>query len=312
MRDPREGVSPRGTIVTGAGRDRVPASYEPVLVAASDLVESYRARGSLYLYGSVATGQARVPSSDVDLWTINVGPDVSSVIGQALSRRFSRLCRAVNIRAGSEARDYLGNTDAAYGKRVFLRHYCVHLSGVAHHESLPDFPADVRAARGLNGDIAIRAQRWRLAAPPGRRPRRAGETAGTEVAARRSRAGLHPRRDLDYGPGGQRQPLGGDRPGARPRSRRTRELDGRSDHSHPGSAVPDTWRSHQRTGQCLRLHHRSLALTDSMMHVQERLVGPDWRSQAHRIALMEAEPHPSAVGPPVPARSALRCPRALG
>jgi uncharacterized protein len=162
MRDPREGVSPSGTIVTGARRDRVPATYESVLVAASDLVQSHRARGSLYLYGSVATGQARVPSSDVDLWTINVGPHASSVIGRALSRRFSGLCRAVNIRT-ARTRDYLDNTDAAYGKRVFLRHYCVHLSGVAHHESLPDFPADVRAARGLNGDIAIRAQRWRRA-----------------------------------------------------------------------------------------------------------------------------------------------------
>jgi hypothetical protein len=33
---------------------------------------------------------------------------------------------------------------------------------VAHHESLPDYPADVRAARGFNGDIAIHAERWRL------------------------------------------------------------------------------------------------------------------------------------------------------
>ncbi len=181
MRDPREGVSLRGTIVTGARRDHVSAKFEPVLVAASDLVRSHRARGSLYLYGSVATGQARVPSSDVDLLTINVGPDASSVIGQALSRRFSRLCRAVNIRA-ARTRDYFGNTDAAYGKRVFLRHYCVHLSGVAHHESLPDFPADVRAARGLHGDIAIRAQRWRLALRGG------GDHA--EVARRLARKSL--------------------------------------------------------------------------------------------------------------------------
>ena len=28
---------------------------------------------------------------------------------------------------------------------------------------MPDFPADVRAARGLNGDIAVHAERWRVA-----------------------------------------------------------------------------------------------------------------------------------------------------
>jgi hypothetical protein len=76
-----------------------------------------------------------VPSSDVDLWTIDVGRDASSAIGEALSRRFSRICRAVNIRA-ARTRDCRGYTDEAYGRRVFLRHYCVHVSGVAHHESL--------------------------------------------------------------------------------------------------------------------------------------------------------------------------------
>ena len=144
----------------------MPAEFEPVLAAASDLVQSHGAQGSLYLYGSVATGQARVPSSDVDLFTIGVGPDASSVIGQTLSRRFSSLCRAVDIGA-AQTSDYLGDTDAAYGNRVFMRHYCVHLSGVAHHGSLPDYPADIRAARGLNGDIAIHAERWRHALDAG-------------------------------------------------------------------------------------------------------------------------------------------------
>lgn len=162
MRDPREGVSPHGTIVTGASRDRVPADFEPVLTAASELVGSHDAQGSLYLYGSVATGQAGVPSSDVDLFTIDVGPHVASTIGQTLSGRFSDLCRAVDMGAARTS-DYLGDTDAAYGNRVFLRHYCVHLSGPPQHESLPDYPADVRAARGFNGDIAEHAKRWRVA-----------------------------------------------------------------------------------------------------------------------------------------------------
>ena len=40
MRDPLEGVSPSGAIVTGARRDRVPSQFEPVLAAARDLTIS--------------------------------------------------------------------------------------------------------------------------------------------------------------------------------------------------------------------------------------------------------------------------------
>lgn len=165
MRDPLEGVSPNGTIVTGASRDRVPAEFESVLTAARELVEAHGAQGSLYLYGSVATGQVQVPSSDVDLFTIDVDPQVTSTIGRILSGRFSGLCRAVDLGAARTG-DYLGDSDAAYGNRVFLRHYSVHVSGPPHHASLPDYPADVRAARGLNGDIANHAQRWRRALNP--------------------------------------------------------------------------------------------------------------------------------------------------
>jgi hypothetical protein len=88
VRDPVEGVSLSGNIVTGASRERVPDDFEPVLAAASDLVGSSGAQGSLYLYGSVATGQARVPTSDVDLFTIDLDVDASSGIGETLSRQF--------------------------------------------------------------------------------------------------------------------------------------------------------------------------------------------------------------------------------
>jgi hypothetical protein len=162
LRDPLEGVSSTGTIVTGVRRDHVAAEFEPVLVAASELVQARRAHGSLYLYGSVATGQAQVTLSDVDLFTIGVRPDLSAAIGQSLSQRFSGLCRAVDVGAGSTS-DYLGDSDSAYGNRVFLHHYSVHISGPPPHLSLHDYPADARAARGFNGDIATHAERWRLA-----------------------------------------------------------------------------------------------------------------------------------------------------
>ena len=162
MRDPREGVSPSGAIVTGARRDRVPSQFEPVLAAASDLLAARDERAAVYLYGSVATGQARVPTSDVDLLTIDLDPDIAVAVGRELTDRFRGVCRAVEI-AAARASDYRGDTDAVYGNRVFLRHYCVHVSGPSRHDALPDFPADVRAARGLNGDIAVHAECWRVA-----------------------------------------------------------------------------------------------------------------------------------------------------
>jgi uncharacterized protein len=63
--------------------------------------------------------------------------------------------------AAATAADFAGDTDAAYGFRVFLRHYCVHLAGPDPSTALPAFPADVRAARGFNGDLGQHLWRWR-------------------------------------------------------------------------------------------------------------------------------------------------------
>lgn len=161
MRDAAEGLSLSGMIVTGVRRDRVPAAFEPVVEAAIDRVRN-RGSSSLYVYGSVATGAAQQGFSDVDLLTVGVPSGEADVIGHELSEAFTRTCRAVEV-AAAEPQDYVGDGDEAYGNRVFLRHYCVHLAGSDGRASLPDFPGDERAARGFNGDIARHAQRWRAA-----------------------------------------------------------------------------------------------------------------------------------------------------
>lgn len=160
MHDPLEGVTSLGTITTGARRDRVPALFEPVLDAAVVAVHAANPETSLYLYGSVATGTAQAGSSDVDLLTVGLPKSEAAGIGRDLSSRFSDLCRAVQV-AAAQPSDFSGQTDAAYGGRVFLRHYCVPLAGPDLHSALPEFLADVRAALGFNGDIAQQAQRWR-------------------------------------------------------------------------------------------------------------------------------------------------------
>ena len=156
MADPDEGVAADGTIRTGARRDRVPAAFEPVLADAAAVARE--AGASLYVYGSVANGTVRPGSSDVDLLSIDMPR--AAVLGQRLSARYADRCRRVEVAAATAA-DFEGDTDTAYGGRVFLRHYCVHLTGPDPSAALSAFPADARAARGFNGDLGQYLRSWR-------------------------------------------------------------------------------------------------------------------------------------------------------
>jgi hypothetical protein len=173
MRDPDEGVAADGTITTGVARCRVPEPFEPVLSAAAEAVAEAGRGAAVFLYGSVATGRARRPRSDVDLLTVGLGPGLAAELGRKLSSQFSGLCRGVEI-AAATPEDLAGGSDGAYGLRVFLRHYCIHLAGPGYAHDLPRFPADARAARGFNGDIARHAARWRDALAAGAEPPRLG------------------------------------------------------------------------------------------------------------------------------------------
>jgi len=168
MTDPEEGVAADGTIRTGAHRGRVPAAFEPVLADA--VAFAGESGASLYVYGSVATGTVRPPSSDVDL--LSIGLPEAAILGQRLSARYADRCRGVEVAAATAA-DFGGDTDVAYGNRVFLRHYCVHLAGPDPSAAWPAFPADARAARGFNGDLGQHLRRWRQGLESG--------TAGAEL-----------------------------------------------------------------------------------------------------------------------------------
>jgi len=153
-------LAPTGPFVTGADRRRVPAAFEPVLAACVTVVAAPRV--SLYLYGSVATGVARVGASDVDLLTVGLPEAVAKAVQQPLSDRFRHLTRAVEIGV-AHPEDFIGEDDRPYGNRVFLKHYCVLLAGPDRHAALPRAAADARAARGFNGDIDRHYRGWRTA-----------------------------------------------------------------------------------------------------------------------------------------------------
>jgi hypothetical protein len=152
--------------------------FEPVITDAVALLDDSRA--SLYVYGSVATGNARRGSSDVDLLSIDL--PAAAALGGRLSAAHADRCRGVDV-ADTAATDYDGATDAAYGNRVFLRHYCVHLAGPDPSTALPSFPADARAARGFNGDLDRHLERWQQELT-------AGTTSTAELAVRVARKTL--------------------------------------------------------------------------------------------------------------------------
>lgn len=162
VRDVFEGVTDEGMIMTGVDRRRVPAAFEPVVTAAVRAVHERAEQASVYLYGSVATGQAHVGTSDVDLLSIGLDTGTAEKLSRQLSERFASVCRAVEI-GPAECPHFIGESDEAYGNRVFLRHYCVCLTS-GHPIALDrSYRADVRAARGFNGDIGQHAERWREA-----------------------------------------------------------------------------------------------------------------------------------------------------
>ena len=164
MRDPDEGLTAEGMIKAGAQRDCVPITFAPVVYEAIEKIRALESRlslspVSLYLYGSVATGTAISPSSDVDLLTIGIPLEFTKDIAADLSSQFSSICRGVEISPANYT-DFQTESDESYGGRVFLRHYCVHLCGLDLVDPEQSFLGDARAARGFNGDIKIHYSRW--------------------------------------------------------------------------------------------------------------------------------------------------------
>jgi predicted nucleotidyltransferase len=164
-RDPAEGVDAAGLIVTGAGLDRVPLAYRPVVADCTALIGDAFGRRlhGLYLYGSVATGQARTPDSDLDLLAVWAAPvDAAEVasVESALSDRHAAVVRDVSLATASLA-DVRADDRAGLGWRCFLRHYCVGLAGTDLRPALPPRRPSRAVADALNDDVGELLRAWR-------------------------------------------------------------------------------------------------------------------------------------------------------
>lgn len=164
-RDPAEGVDADGVIVTGAARERIPPTYRPVVAdCTAELQESFGDRlHSLYLYGSVATGQARPGVSDLDLiavWAHDANPAEVHAVEATLSARHAHVVRDVGISSAALV-EVLADDRDGLGWRCFLRHYGVWLAGRDLRPQLPPCRASRAVADAFNDDVHALVQRWR-------------------------------------------------------------------------------------------------------------------------------------------------------
>ncbi|MFA9431113.1 nucleotidyltransferase domain-containing protein [Egicoccus sp. AB-alg2] len=156
MRDPREGVAADGTIVTGADAAHLDVAFAPVV---DDAVSRLRAEvgaslHGIYLYGSVATGQAVVARSDLDLIVV-LRTTVDAALGDVaaeVGRRHRDVVRGVAVGTVT-FEDFWRPDPAAAADRCFLRHYTVYLAGEDLRPTLPACRPSTELAVGFNGDL---------------------------------------------------------------------------------------------------------------------------------------------------------------
>lgn len=150
-RDPAEGVDADGCLVTGASPAAVPPAYEPVVADCVAALTCFPQLDGLYLYGSVATGQARPPTSDLDLlalWSSTVDSAAVAAVVSGLSTRHRAMVREVGL-----AQAPVGSL-ADEADRCFLKHYCVPLAGRDRRAELPRCRPSRALADGFNADLA--------------------------------------------------------------------------------------------------------------------------------------------------------------
>jgi hypothetical protein len=174
-RDPAEGVDADGFLVTGADVAHILPVYRLVLDdCVATLTAAFGSRlDGLYLYGSVATGQADL----LALWTSTVDSGEVAAVASTLSARHGALVREVAV---AEATPESIRSEA---DQAFLKHYCVPLSGRDIRPGLPRFRPSRSLADGFNDDLPAVVHRLRSTVDSAPDP--AARLAATRKAARR-------------------------------------------------------------------------------------------------------------------------------
>ncbi|MEU6354611.1 nucleotidyltransferase domain-containing protein [Streptomyces sp. NPDC047072] len=160
------GLDGRGFIVREGGLGRVPSGFRAVVSGARDRVPGlFGARlHSVYLYGSIPRGTARVGISDLDLLVVlrdeptDADREAVRVLGAALDGEFPEIDGAGVL---LESRTRVLSDLERYDLGWFVACLCTPLLGDDLAEHLPRYRPDSLLARETNGDLALLLPRWR-------------------------------------------------------------------------------------------------------------------------------------------------------
>ena len=159
-----EGVDDEGFIVSGAAVELIPPLYSPVLeTCVATLAATIDGLVSIYLYGSVATGRASPPESDLDLLVVthdDTASDDIKACAANLTTRFSGAVHDVGIGHVTVDELFADNLDAL-GNRCFIKHYCLPVHGDDLRPRLPSCRPSATLAWAFNHNTEAAIDRAR-------------------------------------------------------------------------------------------------------------------------------------------------------
>ncbi|MBS3166062.1 nucleotidyltransferase domain-containing protein [Candidatus Woesearchaeota archaeon] len=151
------GVDKNGYIATKVNLNKIkPLFYKVLDKIKNEVIDKFGGKiHSLYLYGSVATGKARIKSSDLDLLLVlrqKPTPKIKNEISEFqnhLTIEHLNIFRDVGITL-THVSEVKKDT---YGLGCFIKHLCICLYGENIGKKLPNFKPSRKVATAFNGDI---------------------------------------------------------------------------------------------------------------------------------------------------------------
>ncbi|SOC58039.1 nucleotidyltransferase domain-containing protein [Ornithinimicrobium cerasi] len=173
---PPQGIDAQGFVVREGDRSRVPAPFLPLVSRYVELVtSSFADVHSVYLYGSLPRGTARVGSSDLDGQVV-LGRPVTPADQEVRRQVETELATAYPVVDGVgvllDDRAVMLDPGNRFDHGFHLRVLCTPVWGPDAGADVPPHRPDVDLARGIQGD-------WRAVLA---RLREEGPTAGGERA----------------------------------------------------------------------------------------------------------------------------------
>lgn len=155
-----DGLDTEGYIEICCAVDKISSVFLPVLNGSiAALKSTFEAKlHSIYLYGSVATGQAMLKHSDLDILVIFACPmsDIDHAeikrVGGTLSASYQSSVREVGL-AITSLQEALAEENLS-GLGCFIKHLCVCVDGEDIRPLFPKFRPSIEVARGFNADYA--------------------------------------------------------------------------------------------------------------------------------------------------------------